>query len=336
MASDTPGEASVSVNLPESLSRWLDDKASEEGRSREDVLLQLLSAYRKVDGLEGGDVDPPGGMGGEGLAGLPAGLGEELEALVDERVEQRIEEAAVDNGVDEAELDQRLNDVESRYTDLLKDVRDRVVQIKREADEKAHSEHDHPELAAAVEDLEGQAADLETVTADLERLAEQVDAGFTNYEEVLVYLSDTIDQVSSRQTTLAKALVETRDELRKLAARDTARSTVEDLKREANQYGVRTADCEECESQVDVGLLSRGACPHCSATFVGIEPARGFFSSDTLATGDRPALQAGKPAGDGFEYGVDEIIESESEDRPSVEVDDGSGGADGAGPEADG
>lgn len=329
MASDTPGDRAVSVNLPESLNRWLAEKASEEGRSREDVLLQLLSAYRKVEGLEDGDVDPPGGVGAAELEELPDALREEIDERIDDRVETRLADTDDDGGMSEEAVRERIETTESRFVDLLEDVRERVVQVKRETDAKAPGDHDHPELAATVDELDGLTESVAGLESSLDRLEDRVDAGFGNYEEVLNYLADSVDTVATRQTTLAKALVETRDELRKLAARDTARSAVESIQREANGHGIRTADCGECGSDVDVGLLSRAECPHCSATFIGVEPARGFFGSDTLETGERPALEAGEPVGDGFEYGVSEIIEADDGSAPDIDVDE-------EGPEADG
>jgi predicted Zn-ribbon and HTH transcriptional regulator len=313
MASDSPGDASVSVNLPESLSHWLDDKASEEGRSREDVLLQLLSAYRKVDGIEGGDVNPPQSMvDGEGIpAELEELLDDRIEELVDDHIDRRLAEP--DGTVEGDQLDRRLQDVESRFDGLLEDVRERVIQVKRETDQKAAADHDHPELASAVEELEGVADDLETVAAAVDKLETRMEGGFDNYEEVLEYLADTIDQVSRRQATLANAIVETREELRKLAARDSARSAVEELQRAAGQLGVRNADCEDCGTTVDLGLLTRTECPHCSASFVSVTPAQGYFGSDTIETGNRPALEAGDPDDDGFEYGVGEIVDTGEE-----------------------
>jgi predicted Zn-ribbon and HTH transcriptional regulator len=311
MASDSPGDTSVSVSLPESLRRWLDDKASEEGRSREDVLLQLLSAYRKVDGLEDGAVDLPSGMAPDD--GLPAALEEELQQRVDERVE-----TLADDGVDHGELDQRLSTIESQFKELLEDVRDRVIQVKREADEKAPADHDHPALVSE-EALAALDDDVGTVTTALDSLEARMETGFENFEEVLESLANDIDRVSARQTTLARAVLETREELRKLAARDTARSAAEALTRDANKQGVRSADCGECGSSVAVGLLTRAECPHCSAPFVGVEPAQGFFGSDTIATGERPALEAGDEGEGAFEHEVDEIIDGDESARVGVQ-----------------
>jgi predicted Zn-ribbon and HTH transcriptional regulator len=348
MASDSPGDTSVSVNLPESLSHWLDDKASEEGRSREDVLLQLLSAYRKVDGIEVGDVNPPRSMvEGEGIpAEFEESVDDHIEELVDDRIEELVDDhidkrlAEPDGAVEGDQLDRRLNDVESRFDGLIEDVRERVIQVKRETDTKAAADHDHPELASAVEELEGVADDLERVATAVNRLESRMEEGFDNYEEVLEYLADTIDQVSRRQATLANAIVETREELRKLAARDSARSAVEELQRAGGQLGVRNADCGECGTTVDLGLLTRAECPHCSASFVGVTPAQGYFGSNTMETGDHPALEAGDPDDDGFEYGVGNIVDADAETagadvKEEISGEDGSTSTDGDRREAD-
>lgn len=316
MASDSPGDGSVTVELPESLSGWLDEKADAEGRSREDVLLQLLSAHRKVDGMENGDVDVPAGM-----EGLPTAVEEEIAAAVEDRLAERSTDR-----VDQDELDR----VETRFRELLEDVRERVVQVKRETDAKAPADHDHPEMAADLADLEADLdAELSGLATDLSALGERVDAGFDNYEEVLEYLADGVDRMGARQVTLARALVETRDELRKLAARDTARSAAESVKREAAERRIRDADCEACGTAVDVGLLTRAECPHCASAFVGVEGARGFFGSDTLVTGDRPALEDPGGVDDGgFEFAVDELIDDAEDAGAEVrdELDDDSEG----------
>jgi predicted Zn-ribbon and HTH transcriptional regulator len=331
MASEHPGETTLSVNLPESLSEWLDDRADAEGLSREDVLLQLLSAYHGVD-----DGDAEVAAVSTGAEGTAADLRAELADVVDERLTERDDgggadvAAAVEEALDERldgavaaavaeELDDRpvadaadLSDLEERFVGLVDDVRERVVQVKREADAKAPADHEHAELRTDLAALEEDLAALEELSDEVEALSTRVDAGFDNFEDVLSYLTESVDELSARQTTLARALVETREELRKLASRDAARSAAEDLKREANREGVRTADCGECGTAVDVGLLTRAQCPHCSSSLTGVEAGSGFFGTDTLETGSRPALEGGPADADhGFEFGVEEIIEDD-------------------------
>jgi hypothetical protein len=381
MASDHPGETSVSLTLPESLSTWLDDVAREEDVSREDVLLQLLSAYRQLDGDNDGEVEMPDGVEsidrpatelmaelredveemvdgrmreheaemGEGfdrqiadrmadvLDERPEGalaerlderlgevVDERLEEVVDERLEEVVDERLAGEGaespIERSELDDGLDEVRSEFEGLIEDVRNRVFQVKREADTKAASDHDHPGVVETVEELDDA---LSTLRTDVETVERQLDAGFENFEDVLGYLTDSVDELSARQTTLARALVETRDELRTLAARDAGHAAADALRRSANRHGISNASCEECETPVDLGLLSRAECPHCSSTFGAVEPASGFFGTSTLTTGDRPALEGGHTDGaSGFEFSVEEIIEAESPAAGAAETGD--------------
>ena len=331
MASERPGETSLSLALPESLSEWLDDKAQAEGLTREEVLLGLLSAHHGVD------ADGPTESAGQG--GTPTDLRAELTDVVDERLERRDDgepsaaelESLVADAVEEqlpdhleravaerAATDEALDDLERRFVGLVDDVRERVVQVKRETDRKAPADHDHPDLEEGVAALDSELASVEALSEELDELVDRVDAGFDNFEEVLSYLTESVDELSGRQTTLARALVETREELRKLASRDAARSAAEDVKREANREGVTTADCGECGTAVDVGLLTRAQCPHCSAAFTGVQSSSGFFGTDRLETGSRPALEGARgDAEDGFEFGVEEILDDPEEDEHS-------------------
>lgn len=204
---------------------------------------------------------------------------------------------------DVAALRNRLDDVDAAFDEKIQDVRERVVQVKREADGKAPADHDHEalreradEAATRVDEL---SAELETLRETVERVEADVDAGFGNYEEILEYLTETADALETKLDTLASALVETRTAAQTLAARAEATAAVDELAERANRKGVRAADCDDCGSRVDVALLTGPSCPHCGATFTDVEPKRGLFGSPTLVVGDRPALEAGDdPAAD--------------------------------------
>lgn len=452
MASES-GDRSVSLTLSESLSRWLDDKAREADVSREDLIHQLVAAYRTVSGVEGdGRANTDGGATvveqfDEYLAGSearvderiderlgarldeelaaalderetevrPAGdeldarideaiedalagelgaridetieavLAEQLEGLIDEAVEDALAEeldARVDETVEDAlaeqlearinetvqdvlaeeldaivdeaiedtledELNERVEDIREEFMEKIRDARDRVIQVKKEADAKAEAGHTHPELDDQLDEVRSELNSVETDLAAARSTAqtvqENVQTGFENYREVLEFLTNRADKLNGRINSLARALLETREELRKLAARDAARSAAEGLKRRANQQGIETAACGECETSVDLGMLTRAECPHCNTPFADIEPSRGFFGNNRLVVGEPPALEAGEgtdqAAGDeAYEVGVEAVIdesageESPIEDRVDPDVassDDPRGGEDG-------
>jgi predicted nucleic acid-binding Zn-ribbon protein len=238
-------------------------------------------------------------MAGEQSEAFPPELREWVERKASERGTEpetilaraaatyRYLDEGADGEVDLDDLDARVAALEDDLDAKIQDVRERVIQVKRETDAKASADHDHPNLEERLETVERTAEEAATET---DGLAERVDRGFENYEEVLEYLTDTTDDLDAKTTTLAGAVVDLRRELQRIATAEHDRQAVDDLRTEANRHGDRTASCADCGSTVDLGLLSRPACPHCEATLVEFDPARGFFGSATLVTGDRPAL----------------------------------------------
>ncbi|MFB6072935.1 MAG: hypothetical protein ABEJ88_08205 [Halobacterium sp.] len=225
--------------------------------------------------------------------------------------------------VTDDELADRLADVEDEYDEKIQDVRERVIQVKREADAKAPADHDHEELAAQASEAAAAAERAESSVESLSARVDRLDEGFENYEDVLSYLRDETDELRGRTTTLATAVSSMRESLRSLAAAEARRARVEQLQREANVEGVEEADCADCGQSVTVALLSAPECPFCGATFEGVTANSGWFSSHALETGGRPALEASAaPVGeDGWLAGDDETLEEmaagggEREDR---------------------
>jgi|GEM_PF-1609258 len=239
---------------------------------------------------EGGDLDPTAGV---------ADLADRVDELAD-AVE------ALERDVDEK----------------IEDVRARVIQVKREADAKAPTDHDHPELAGAMDGSSEQLeADLRELRADQERIAETVDglegrleAGFTNYEEVLEHLLDTADAVEGRIARIVDAVVDVRERVGRLEARRAERAAAERLQARAQSQGVASAKCEDCGGGVQLGLLTAARCPHCEAEFADVE-TRGFLRSAVVRTGSRPALEE-PGARDG--PALDDLGTDSERSRPTV------------------
>ena len=265
MASDDVGEAPVSTTVEEPLQEWLDQMAAQLGVSRAELLRQLLVSYRSV--------------------------------TEDESLEGILNGTASGDGPAPEELDTRLDEVEGQVQHKIDDVRERIVQIKRETDEKAQADHDHAELRKQAENAAGNLAQLRaevgSIQESLAEVREDVDAGFENYEEVLSYLTDATDDIEEKLTVLAGAVVDLRTRTATVAARESARHAADDLMRRANALGIQTARCEECSLRVDLALLSRPECPHCASTFSDVEEG-GWFRPATLVVGDVPALEGGE------------------------------------------
>lgn len=246
-----------SVTLSGDAAAWVRDRAAERGVPPDEYAQRLVAAFRTVETAE------------------------------------RVDLATAD---EIAALENRLDALSSTVDEKVDDVRDRIIQVKRETDEKAPVDHDHPGLAADVENALSASRTAEETAADataaVEDVEERLDAGFENYEDILETLHDRTNTLSGKVGTLARVLVDIRESVSPLIEAENRRTAVEQLKRTANQDGVRSAHCEECDAAVDVALLTRPACPFCEATFTDIEPKSGFFGSATLVVGTRPALEA--------------------------------------------
>lgn len=220
-------------SLPDELETWLDDRAADTGFTREELVYRLLDAHRTLDETD--------------------------EEVRDPKAELR-------------ELGDRLAALEDDLDEKITDVRSRVIQVKRETDEKAPESHDHPEIE------------------------QQVEAGFENYESVLEYLVEATDAHDAKLDRLGSALVEQRSRVATIEQYVETQEALATLQQEANRHGVATAACGSCGDPVQIGLLTEPSCPHCNATFEGVEPRRYFFGTHRLTVGDPPALEAAEDA----------------------------------------
>ncbi|WP_267640466.1 hypothetical protein [Haloarchaeobius amylolyticus] len=252
-------QVDLSVQLPPELGEWLHEQAAEHDADPNELLQQLLSAYRTVSELD--DERPS----------------YDLPELLDAHSE---------------ELDARFEAQHEDFMELIQDVRERVIQVKHETDEKAPADHAHPELEESLARLDDLAGTVEALDERVEAVREDLDAGFENYEDILEYLVATTDDIDGKLLKLARVTVDVREEVSRLAAAESRRAEVEALKLAANREGIKQAVCEECDSSVTISLLTEPACPHCASSFSDVERKGSFgpFGSHTLLTGDPPAL----------------------------------------------
>ncbi|MEM4780592.1 MAG: hypothetical protein QXG03_03375 [Halalkalicoccus sp.] len=165
------------------------------------------------------------------------------------------------------------------YESALADVRERIVQVKRETDAKAPADHDHGELSANLDRLESEVESLREESEAVRELAdaadERIESGFENYAASLERLLERTETIEERLDTLGATALAAREHVED-------RERLGGLARAANRAGVRTASCGECDETIDVGLLSAPECPHCEAAFAEFAPGRGLFGSATL------------------------------------------------------
>jgi chromosome segregation ATPase len=271
---DGTSDAVDSVALEGAAAAWLESRAEELGIDEEELLHRIIATYREAE--EADDVS----------------------VVTESTLEDRLDDIEADLADVESSLQADVEAAESEFADKIDDVRERVIQVKRETDEKAPTDHDHPELAERLETTAKTLRDVEAgqrdLTEEVEELDERVDAGFDNFEEVLSYLRDETDSLDRKTATLASAVLAMRESVASVAAAEAHRKRVEQLQREANLAGVTDADCGECGQSVTVAQLAAPECPFCGAVFEGVEPKSSWFGSHTLLTGSTPALEGGE------------------------------------------
>ncbi|MFB6266320.1 MAG: hypothetical protein ABEI31_01570 [Halodesulfurarchaeum sp.] len=257
--SDRGGDDAPEPPLVEgSTAEWAIERAEELDVEPHEFLTRVLAAFREAEAVGDADLASAG----------------ELEAL-----EDRIDE--LDESVDEK----------------IDDVRQRVIQVKRETDEKAPADHAHPEFAERLERTASELSEVEATLAELEETLSEtegrLDRGFENFEEILEYLIDRTDEMEERLETLGSALLDLRRTVSTQAEREQDRRAAERIKRTAASRGVRKAKCDACGSKIDLALLAQATCPTCEAEFRELDANPGFFGTSVLETGRRPALEGG-------------------------------------------
>lgn len=186
------------------------------------------------------------------------------------------------------DLQATIEELEAKIEADIQDVRERVIQVKRETDAKAAESHEHESLETALEDLQ---SELEATQKRLERTESKLEGGFENFEEILEAILDRTSDLESDVDTIGRALGSMRQTLDTVAEREQQRARADHLKETAAVRGVRTAKCEGCKSKIDVALLSEARCPNCGESFHTLDANPGFFGTSILETGERPALE---------------------------------------------
>ena len=289
----------MSISVPAELEDWLDEQAAAAGVEPERFLVQLLTAYRETADLEEESAvavteeevaSTVESELEERLAALDDGIDDRIESAVDDQIETALDETLTSRVTEatnsvQRQLTDRIDAVESEFDGKIDDVRDRVIQVKKEADAKASTDHTHEELS----ELESVAGRLDELETELDSLRTEFEETVPDYGEGIEDAESRLDRMEERLQTIAWVV----SDLREAQGSTGGLETVERIKRGAAKADIERANCENCGESVLLSLLTAPKCPHCDATVSNVEPASGWFSKPTLVTASQ--LESGEP-----------------------------------------
>lgn len=303
MASESTDEGAVTVELPPGLDEWLSEQAAERDEPREVIIRQLLASYRTTTELDESaslaelfDVD----------SAIEDALGDKIDAAVvaavDDATDSQLDAVMRDRLPDitdavEGRLDDRFDAIEEEFQGKLTDVRERVVQLKREIDTKAPADH---EAFDRIDELD---EELTALNRELVGVRDEIEDDIADQSGRIDGVETRVDGIGERFDDIENRLSDTEDKLRRVAwvvndlrdnqgGRDAHQKAVDRIKRAAAQEGISSASCESCGESVEIGLLTDPRCPHCNSTVSDVRPEGGIIRKKaTLTTASQ--LEAG-------------------------------------------
>lgn len=286
--SETSGEETVAVDLPSDLHDWLEAQAETLDTDKNRLLVQLLVSYQAtIDDAEGVETQLESQVDDR----VETVLDEQIEGTVksilaetlDEQIQSTVEERTrtiVTDQISEAtnstqrQLGNRINTVEEEFQSQLDDVRNRVIQVKNEADRKAPTDHTHDEFET-LSTLEGR---IESLESELQELRIEIDETLPEHGETIDRLETRLEETEERLQTVAWVTSDLRDAVES----GSGLEAVERIKRAAAKANISSAKCENCSNEVNLALLTDPECPHCSATVNNVDANPGWFRSPRL------------------------------------------------------
>ncbi|WP_225334937.1 hypothetical protein [Halomicrobium urmianum] len=250
MASESREDA-VTVDLPEDVADWLDARAAELGVDRAEAVRQVLVAHRAAASLDEGE---------------PASL---VEHAPEEAVES-VADAAAERLGDRFAAREDVAALDEEYQAKIEDVRERVIQVKREADAKAPADHSHEGL----DRVESLASELAALEEEFESLRESIEEERDDRSAADDGVRERLDDVEDKLERVAWAVSDLKRDDRSRGSRERA---LDRIKRAAAQEGVESATCENCGERVSVALLTDPECPHCKAAVSDVRPEGGII-----------------------------------------------------------
>ncbi|MGB9953921.1 hypothetical protein [Haloarcula sp. Atlit-120R] len=273
MSSESTDDGGVYVELSADLDEWLTEQAETLDVSRDAVMEQLLAAYMTTVDSDSEMRDHIQPSSDELDAVVAATVDEKLNGSVEAATESAVN-ARVPDIVDtvERQLADRFEALEADFQTKIEDVRERVVQVKREADAKAPADHSHEEF----DRIDALTQEIEQIETELAALRSDVTDSLETQDERIADIDDRLDDVEDKLTRVAWVVSDLRDDQ---GGRDQNQKAVDRLKRAAAQENISAARCSNCDEQVEIGLLTEPQCPHCNTTVSDVRPEGGIIRS---------------------------------------------------------
>lgn len=245
MATESAGERELLIPVSSPLSEWLDERAAAMGVDRETLLVRLLETYRSADEMDEEQLSI-------------------LRSAVDNQETDRVDPDDID------EIEARIEGIETDLSDHVEDLRSRILQLKDAVEKSASVDHDHGEIDELSEQFEALSSDVEGVETQVEDISDE----FEDLASELESLEEQFGTVETKLDRLARVVVTL-----KRSADGPGKKTgdLEQLRRTANRNGTTSADCNRCGEEIQIGLLTEAACPHCEADFSDIDYPSSIF-----------------------------------------------------------
>lgn len=281
MGEKPPEESVVSVQVPPTLDEWLDSKAAELDVSRDVIIVQLLASYRAATELD----DEVGSL---------TDVEDEVQDVIDDRLPEITNAVSqqIDTGDDidtvERRIESDISQIEGEFNKKLQDVRERVIQVKQEVNEKAPADHSHSEvddLSTVVEDVQVRLDDIATRLEEGESKYDQLEMRIADIEDATERLDEIEDQLQTTAWVVSNLRDTVDDEI-------SGRKPIDSLKQSAAEADADRAVCEHCNQAVDIALLTESRCPHCETTVTDVKLPGRFFGKPKLITAHE--LEAGE------------------------------------------
>lgn len=212
-------------------------------------------------------------------------IAEQVERALDERLSAAVETEVADRvptiadaveGRLEDQLrtnDEAMERLDDEFQRKIEDVRERVIQVKKEADQKAPADHDHE----AFDRLDELATELEAVGTDLLDVRDQLDALEEQTDEAEMAVEETRERIDDLEDKLDRVAWVVTDLRAEGTSHEASDAGLARIKRAAAQDGISTAACENCATSVDIALLTECECPHCNAAVADVRLENGLF-----------------------------------------------------------